>query len=249
MRWQQRQTFEPSYFMFWGGNCDFHTSSSCNPINAPPWPPFFLLSSVVFLSPDFFDAFPSSMRFWIELNFAFISVSHDPFSHKKKKNVAHFSLRWSLGCQLRWRRCRRSTSVPSWTRHQAVSRSTSPSLWHHWQTSRRTVWTWQQWVWDSAWLCETPTTGTGHLAPWACLSGDTPCKWSTMITSIKLEQDSYQLPENRNNVVYEKYSISDVCEDSQCDAEDFCCNHSTCQSPSFTSSFYLSSRPNFSTLI
>lgn len=104
-------------------------------------------------------------------------------------NGAHFSPRWSLVCQLRWRRCRQNIWVPSWTPHQAASSSTSPSLWPHLQTSRRMAWALQPQVWGSVYPYETPTTGNGRPVPSACLSGDTPCKWIMMITQIKLRQN------------------------------------------------------------
>lgn len=92
--------------------------------------------------------------------------------------------RWSLGCQLRWRPCRLSAWVPSWTRQPAPSSSTSPSLWRRWQTSRRTAWAWPPPAWGSAWPCGTPTTGSGHHAPSASLSGATRCKWSLCRTDL-----------------------------------------------------------------
>lgn len=94
-----------------------------------------------------------------------------------KTNGTHFSPRWSLVCQLRWRRCRQSIWVLFWTPHQAVSSSTSPNPWPRWRTSKRTGWAWQQRVWVSALPYETPTIETGYPAPSAYLSGDTLCKW------------------------------------------------------------------------
>lgn len=124
----------------------------------------------------------------IPLSFFFL-IKFPPSMILCNTNGAHFSPRWSLVCQLRWRRCRRSIWVPSWTPHQAASSSTSPSLWPHWQTSRRTAWVWQPQVWASACPCETPTTGNGRPVPSACLSGDTPCKWIMMITQMKQRQN------------------------------------------------------------
>ena len=47
----------------------------------------------------------------------------------------HFWPRWSLVCQLRWRRCVQSVLFLSWTPHQVVNNSTSPRFGPLWGTS------------------------------------------------------------------------------------------------------------------